>query len=233
MRNLIRTILTGCFIIHAFYVVNAQIACDYNSSNVSFNIGVPASLPANALTRYLLVDHTTNLIAQISTTPSFSGIVQTKVYDVYAYSYVNDNTVTGLTIGGPLSAVTASCGDFSNPLTVKICPPAVGGSCDYTSSSFTLQTQTPPPVGGTTQYILTNLSGSILQVNPTPTFSGLSGSQSYNVYAVSYTGSISNLTVGSDYNTISGTCYDLSNPLLVTVCVCKPICLPVTIARIK
>lgn len=234
MRNLLKKILIGCgcLVISISYTANAQ-TCDYNSSSVTFNIGVPASLPPNSLTSYLLVDHTTNLIAQISPTPSFSGIVQTKVYDVYSYSYVNNNTVTGLTIGGPLSAVTASCGDFSNPLNVKICPPAVGGTCDYTTSSFTLQTQTSPPVDGTTKYILTSLSGTILQVNTTPTFSGLSGSQSYNVYAVSYTGSISNLTVGSSYNNILGACYDLSNPVLVTVCVCKPICLPVTIARIK
>lgn len=235
IRNLLKKVFIGCLFIQASYTVNAQTACDYNSSSVTFNIGVPASLPPNSLTIYLLVDDATNLIAQISATPSFSGIVQTKVYDVYAYSYVNDNTVTGLTVGGSLSAVTASCGDFSSPLTVRICPPPIGGggACDYTTSSFTLQTQTPPPAGGTTRYILTNLSGTILQVSPSPSFSGLSGSQSYNVYAVSYTGSISNLTVGGNYNNISGICYDLSNPVLVTVCVCKPICLPVTIARIK
>jgi hypothetical protein len=233
IHKLLRKILLGCFFVASCYEVNAQTACDYNSSSVTFNIGTPASLPANALTKYLLVDDATNLIAQISNSPSFSGIVQTKVYDVYAFSYVNDNTVTGLVIGGPLSAVTASCGDFSNPLTVKICPPANPGQCDFTTPSFTLQTQTNPPVGGTTQYILTNLSGTILQLASMPTFSGLSGSNSYNVFAVSYTGSISNLSVGSNYNDITGLCYDLSNPFPVTVCVCKPICLPVTVVKIK
>ncbi len=234
IHKLLRNILLGyIFIIVGCYETNAQIACDYNSSSVTFNIGTPASLPANALTKYLLVDHATNLIAQISNSPSFTGIVQTKIYDVYAFSYVNDNTVTGLIIGGPLSAVTATCGDFSNPLTVKICPPVNPSQCDFTTSSFTVQTQGTPPVGGTTKYILTNLGGIILQITSTPTFSGLSGSQSYNVFSVSYTGSITNLTVGSNYNDITGTCYDLSNPLPVTVCVCKPICLPVTIAKKK
>ncbi|GAB2633394.1 hypothetical protein GCM10027035_29130 [Emticicia sediminis] len=233
IHKLLRKILLGCFVVVGCYEVNAQTACDYNSSSVTFNIGTPASLPANALTKYLLVDDATNLIAQISTSPSFSGIVQTKVYDVYAFSYVDDNTVTGLVIGGPLSAVTASCGDFSNPLTVKICPPTNPGQCDFTTPSFTLQTQTNPPVGGTTRYILTSLSGTILQIVSTPTFSGLSGSNSYNVFAVSYTGSISNLSVGNNYNDITGLCYDLSNPLPVTVCVCKPICIPVTVRRIK
>ncbi|AFK04149.1 hypothetical protein Emtol_3016 [Emticicia oligotrophica DSM 17448] len=215
------------------YEVNAQIVCDYSSSSVTFNIGTTASLPQNALTKYLLVDHTTNAIVQISTSPSFSGIVQSKVYDVYAFSYVNDNTVTGLTVGSPLSAVTASCSDFSNPLTVRICPPTNSGQCDFTTSSFTVKTQTTPPTNGTTQYILADLTGTILQINSVPTFSGLSGSNTYNVLAISYTESVSNLIIGGNYNNITGNCFDLSNPLPVSVCVCKPICLSVTTVKIK
>jgi hypothetical protein len=214
-------------------MVNAQV-CDFTSSSVTFNIGTPASLPSNSLTSYLLVDNATSTIVQISSTSSFSGIVQSKLYDVYAYSYVNNNTVTGLVVGGSLNTVTSSCGDFSNPLTVRICPASVtSGTCDYTTSSFTVKTVSTPPAGGTTQYILTNLSGVILQVTSTPTFTGLSGSQSYNVYAVSYTGTVTNLTVGNSVNSISGSCYDLSNALPITVCVCQPICLPVTVTRIK
>ena len=221
-------------LVMAFPLMSKAQVCDYTSSSVTFNIGTPATLPSNSLTSYLLVDNATQTIVQISSTPSFSGIVQSKLYDVYAYSYVNNNTVTGLVVGGALSTITSSCGDFSNPLTVRICPPSGnGGTCDYTTSSITLKTASTPPAGGTTQYILTNLSGLILQVSSTPTFTGLSGSQSYNVYAVSYTGTITNLTVGSSVNSITGTCYDLSNPLPITVCVCQPICLPVTVTRIK
>lgn len=235
MRNLkkiLKKFLLACLLLIGGYQANAQV-CDYNSSNVSFNIGTPATLPANALTSYLLVDHATNIIAQISNTPSFSGIVQAKLYDVYAFSYVNDNTVTGLTVGSSLSAVTASCSDFSNPLTVRICPPSNPGQCDFTTSSFTVKTQTSPPIDGTTRYLLTDLSGTILQINSIPTFSGLSGSNTYNVLAISYTESVSNLTIGSNYNSITGSCFDLSNPLPVSVCVCKPICLSVTTVKIK
>ena len=220
-------------LVMAFPLMSKAQVCDYTSSSVTFNIGTPATLPSNSLTSYLLVDNATQTIVQISSTPSFSGIVQSKLYDVYAYSYVNNNTVTGLVVGGALSTITSSCGDFSNPLTVRICPPSGnGGTCDYTTSSFTVRTVGSPPAG-TTQYILTDLSGVILQVASTPTFTGLSGSKSYNVYAVSYTGTITNLTVGSSVNSITGACYDLSNPLPITVCVCQPICLPVTVTRIK
>nr|WP_299417252.1 hypothetical protein [uncultured Emticicia sp.] len=214
-------------------MVNAQV-CDYTASSVTFNIGTSATLPSNSLTSYLLVDNATKTILQISSTPSFTGIVQSKLYDVYAYSYVNNNTVTGLVVGGALSTITSSCGDFSNSLTVRICPASgTGSTCDYTTSSFTVKTASTPPAGGTTQYILANSSGVILQLTSTPTFTGLSGSQSYNVYAVSYTGTVSNLTVGSSINSISGSCYDLSNALPITVCVCQPICLPVTVTKIK
>jgi hypothetical protein len=214
-------------------MVNAQV-CDYTSSSVTFNIGTSATLPSNSLTSYLLVDNSTKTIIQISSTPTFTGIVQAKLYDVYAYSYVNNNTVTGLVVGGALSTITSSCGDFSNPLTVRICPASgTGSTCDYTTSSFTVKTASTPPAGGTTQYILANSSGVILQLTSTPTFTGLSGSQSYNLYAVSYTGTVSNLTVGSSINSISGSCYDLSNALPITVCVCQPICLPVTVTKIK
>ncbi len=212
---------------------NAQV-CDYNSSSVSFSIGTAGTVPSGALTKYLLVDHATNLIDQISSTTSFSGITQTKVYDIYAFSYTDNNTVVGLVVGGSLASLTASCSDISNPLTVKICPPFIpGSSCDYTTPSITVRTATTPPAGATTQYFLVNAAGIILQIASTPTFSGLSGVQSYNLYAVSYSQPISNLTLGGNYNSITGSCYDLSNPLPIKVCVCKPICLPVTVNKIR
>lgn len=227
-------IMTICMIIATGFVARAQSSCDYNSSDITFNVGTPGTLPNNSLTSYLLVDHTTGIIAKISSTQSFTGISQSKLYDIYAYSYVNDNTVTGLTVGGALTNVSAVCGDLSKPLLVNVCvPSSSSGTCDYTTSSFTLKTTTTPPTGATTEYILTNLSGVILQKSATPTFSGLTGTQSYNVYAVSYTGSISNLSVGSNYSAITGACYDLSNAFPVKVCVCQPICLGVTLTKIK
>jgi hypothetical protein len=233
INKLIQRVVLVC-ILATSLAANAQTACDYNTSSVTFNIGTPGTLPSNSLTAFLLVDHATNLIAHISSTPTFSGITQTKVYDVYAFSYVNDNTVTGLTVGGLLSAVIASCSDISNPLTVRICPPFIPNpNCDYTTPTVTLNTVTTPPAGATTQYFLVNSSGIILQISATPTFVGLSGSQTYNVYAISYTGTISNLILGGNYSLITGACYDLSNPLPITVCVCKPICLPVSINKVR
>lgn len=237
MKNkykIFQKVVAFSIIIASCFVAKAQTSCDYNSSDITFKIGTAGVLPSNSLTSYLLVDHATGIITKISSTQSFTGISQSKLYDIYAYSYVNDNTVTGLVVGGALTNVSATCGDLSNPLLVNICVPSSNtGTCDYTASSFTLNTATTPPVGATTEYILTNLSGVILQKSATPTFSGLTGTQSYNVYAISYTGSVSNLSVGSNYNTITGTCYDLSNAFPVKVCVCQPLCLGVTLTKVK
>ncbi|WP_435355908.1 hypothetical protein [Emticicia sp. SJ17W-69] len=227
-----KVIMFSMVIVYSF-VSKAQTNCDYNSSNITFNIGTAGVLPSNSLTSYLLVDHNTGIINQISSTQGFTGITQSKTYDIYAFSYINDNTVTGLFAGGLLSSLTASCSDLSNPLTVSVCLPSNNGQCDFTTSSFTLNPATPPPTDGTTQYILTNINGTILQIASTPTFSGFSGTQSFNVFAVSYTGNISNLAIGNNYNTITGSCFDLSNPFPVNVCVCKPICLPVVLTKIK
>ncbi len=215
------------------FIGNAQ-TCDYTTSSFTVNVGTPGTLPTNSVTKYLLVDSTTQKLAQISNTTTFTGLVQTKTYQVYAFSYVDDNTVTGLNVGGDFSLVSASCKDFSNPLKVRVCPSTTPTTCDFTTSSFALNTATTPPTNGTTQYLLTDLSGVIMQINnSTPSFTGLTGTKAYNVYALSYTGTVSNLSVGSNFSSITGSCFDFSNPFPVSVCVCTPICLPVTATKIK
>jgi hypothetical protein len=105
MKNLhkkFQKLIVFSIIIAFSLVAKAQTICDYNSSNINFNIGTLGSLPSNSLTAYLLVDHSTGVISQISSTQSFTGIAQSKLYDVYAFSYINDNTITGLTVGGSL-----------------------------------------------------------------------------------------------------------------------------------
>ncbi len=215
------------------YFGNAQ-TCDYTTSSFTVKVGTAGTLPSNSITKYLLVDSTTQKVAQISNTTTFTGLVQTKTYQVYAFSYVDDNTVTGLTVGGDFSGVTASCKDFSNPLKVRVCPSTTPTTCDFTSSAFALKTATTPPTTGTTQYLLTDLNGIVMQINNSaPSFTGLTGTKAYNVYALSYTGTVNNLSVGSNFSNITGSCLDFSNPFPVSVCVCTPICLPVTTTKIK
>ncbi|CAH0997756.1 hypothetical protein EMA8858_03890 [Emticicia aquatica] len=209
--------------------------CDYTSNNVSF--GTLSTEPVGKETRYLLVDSKSTKIVQISTTKTFTGLVGSNTYMIVAFSYENDGTVTGLLVGSLLSEVTASCSDFSRALSVKICSPFVERSqCDYSTTNITLNKATASPVGYITKYLLVNKFGTMVQVNDTPSFTNLSGIQTYNAYSISYSndGSISNLAVGNNLSNVTANCYDWSNPFPVKVCICNPnICLPITIVKTK
>jgi hypothetical protein len=206
--------------------------CDYNTSSVTFT-STPA--PAGKETRYVLANASDGKIIQISNTPTFTGLTGSKTYMVLAYSYEDNGTLVNLTTNNFINQVSAACADWSNALVVKICSPFVdGGNCDYTTSTISLNTATPPPSGATTQYVLVDQSGTITKVSNTPTFTGLSGTNTYNAYSISYTGTVNNLLVGNNFSNVSGSCFDWSSPLSIKVCVCKPnICLPIVITRIK
>ena len=100
------------------------------------------------------------------------------------------------------------------------CPTTLA-TCDYTTASFTL-TSTGGTGGGIVRYILADSVGTILQINSTSSFSGLSGSRTYMAVAVSYDGPTTNLTTGQSLSAVSGTCFNLSNALVVKVCVAPP-----------
>jgi hypothetical protein len=207
--------------------------CDFNSSSFTF---VSGSIPTtvNTETRYVLAAANDGKIVQISNTPTFANLTGTKTYMVLAYSYQNDGTTVNLSVGSFLNQVSSSCGDWSKALSVKVCVPFVETStCDYTSSSVTLNLVGSTPTGATTKYFLINQSGSIVKLSDTPTFTGLSGTNTFNAYSISYTGTVNNLTLGSNISSISGTCLDFSSPLSVKVCVCNPVCIPVSITKIK
>jgi hypothetical protein len=135
-------------------------------------------------------------------------------------------------LSNPIGGVIAN---GTGTVSILDIPPA--SVCDYTGTSFTVKTVTTPNSAATTQYILADASGKILQINNTPTFSGLTGTAgtvtSFSVYAISYTAAVNNLLVGSNVNQLTGSCFGLSKPLNVGVCVCTPICLPVTVTVVK
>jgi hypothetical protein len=204
--------------------------CDFNTS--SFTV-VSAPAPAGVQTRYVLADALDGKIVQIANTPTFSNLVGSKTYMVLAYSYEDNGTLVNLNTGNFLNQVSSSCGDWSKALPLKVCVPFVdNGTCDFTTSSFTLNTA-PAPSGATTKYMLVNQSGTIVKLTDSPTFTGISGINTFNAYAISYSGAINNLSLGSNISAVTGSCLDWSSPLSVKVCVCNPVCIPVSIARIK
>jgi hypothetical protein len=101
--------------------------------------------------------------------------------------------------------------------------PLNAASCDYTTSTVTLMS-TGGSSGSTvsTQYVLADNTGKILQVSPTPTFNGLSGTATYMALALTYDGSATNLSIGSALSAVSASCFDWSNALAFKACVAAP-----------
>jgi hypothetical protein len=205
--------------------------CDYNTSSFT----LVSTMPPNGMqTKYILADAADGKIIQISSTPTFTNLVGSKTYMAVAYSFEDNGTIVNLNVGSFLSQVNATCDDWSNALPLKVCAPFIdNGTCDFTSSSFSLKTIAPTPSGSTTKYLLVNQNGTIVKISDTPNFVGISGINSYNAYALSYTGNINNLSLGSNFSSVNGSCLDWSQPLSLKVCVCEPICILASIVKIK
>ncbi|MFY7988344.1 MAG: Calx-beta domain-containing protein [Flavobacterium sp.] len=205
--------------------------CDFTTSTISFQ---STARPVGKITKYILADVADGRIIQIVDSPTFTALTGTNTYMVLALSYENDNSITNLSANSLLSQVSASCFDWSNALVVRVCVQESSPICDFYGPTITLKTNTAPPTGGTTQFILADTEGNITNVSNTTTFTGLSGNKDLLAYAVSFTGTLSGLTVGSKVANIQGSCFDLSNPLSIRVCICKPdICIPISITKVK
>lgn len=101
--------------------------------------------------------------------------------------------------------------------------PLESTQCDYTTSTVTLKnTGGSSGTGITTQYVLASNQGMILQISSTPSFTGLTGSASYMALALTYQGSISNLSVGQSLSTVSGSCFDWSDAYVFKACITPP-----------
>ncbi|WP_375447224.1 thrombospondin type 3 repeat-containing protein [uncultured Fibrella sp.] len=223
--------------------------CDYTTSTVTLTPSGGTSGTA-VTTRYVLTSNT-GTILQIQPTASFTGLSGTATYMAVALTY--NGPASNLTVGSSLSAVSASCFDWSDALVfracvkadadgdgvsddVDLCPgtlpntvvnaygcPLTLAACDYTTSTVTLAT-----TGGTsgttvtTRYVLASNTGTILQISPTPSFSGLSGTATYMAVALTYEAPVSGLAVGNALSAVAATCFDWSDALVFKACVAAP-----------
>ncbi|MDA8693432.1 T9SS type A sorting domain-containing protein, partial [Saprospiraceae bacterium] len=143
---------------------------------------------------------------------------------VWAISSIG--TVTGIAVGSNINGIQG-CFALSNPIVVE--RNMQGGGMLTTSDGLTSVTicagdGIPNPIdviltgntGSNIAYIVTDAaSGNILAIPPSPPFDlDGAGLGVCNIYAVSFEGMISGLTVGANFNNISG-CFGLSNPIEV------------------
>ncbi len=200
--------------------------------------------------KYVLTD-STGKILQILNTPSVSGLSAGK-YRFYAVNYETASGITGLTANQNISGVTGTCVNISLPLLYKICvgteicnnqldddgdgkidgedPDCAEPACDNTTGTITATIAGQNTGAGFTQkYVLTDSTGKILQILTTPSVSGLSAGK-YRFYAVNYetASGITGLTANQNITAVTGTCVNISLPLLYKICMlpCSVINIP-------
>ncbi|WP_177225963.1 hypothetical protein, partial [Arsenicibacter rosenii] len=188
---------------------------------------------AGITTRYVLASNQ-GTILQVADVPAFTGLSGTATYMAVALTY--EGTVTNLSIGQSLSAVTAGCLDWSEAVVFKTCVD-VPLNCDYRiGQPITLQStggSIGPGIG--TKYVLTNKAGLLVSVSNQPTFTSNGLTEGiYMVYAVTYTedGSMQNLSANgvNTIYTLKADCMHLSAGLTFRICEgCIQACVPVII----
>jgi hypothetical protein len=166
-------------------------------------------------TKYILVNSSTNLIAYLSTTNSFSAVAVGS-YLMYAVNYDPSGTAPTLTVGTNLSAIGGSCVAKSASLAVTVS--AVTSATFQAPASFSFN------INGnnsalTTNYILVNISTNLIAYLSTASSFSNIAEGGYTLYGVNYdpSGTAPTLAVGTNFSVIGGSCVALSSSLSVTI----------------
>lgn len=221
-------------VVNAYGCPTTKTTCDYSTSVVTLNT-TGGSSGTTITTRYILAS-STGMILQVNTIPTFNGLSGTATYMAVAVTF--EGAAANLSAGRALSAVSASCLDWSDALVIKVCVPTPS-TCDYQIG----QTVTLQAAGGSTgttvqtRYVLTDSGGKLVEVAITPSFAtNTLTAGSYSAYALTYINdsSIQNLLANgtNTIDMISANCLALSQPLVFTLCTCDPKCIPIKVDRL-
>lgn len=181
------------------------------ASVVLTNTGQNAS--PGFVTRYVLVDNSTQAIAYANTTPGFSN-VPVGNYSAYAVNYNSAQAAPNLALGTAFAAIGGECVNTSSAFSVIVtsgavaCVPATAGvgTISATASGHTTSS------GFTTRYVLTNAAGVIQSSNTTGAFSSPASIGEYRIYAVNYstTGAQPGFANGINISSVGGDCVAVS-----------------------
>ena len=184
---------------------------------VSAGSSISATVSGNNIssgytTQFILLDNSNVIVSGPQATGTFiaSTVGQFKIVAVN-YSGI----LTGLSTGQNIQNITGACYEISAPKCFNV----QASSCTSSTSivignSLTVtSTGNNTAVGYTTQYVLTD-AGDIVVMGPsstssfTPTTMG-----SYRIYAYNYSGTVSNISVGTNFQTgLTGSCLSKSLP---------------------
>ncbi len=188
------------------------------SGDAAFSLQLNGNEGGNSL--WLITDTDNNLIGWQEENSFDFNDLELGSYRVWHISF--DGTFENLNLGNDIAALRADCNNLSNAVNVTIVEGAnVGGDISYLgSNSLTICPNNldqeflfdlSGSVGGNGVWIVVDDSGVIVRFSNSNSLnlSGISAEE-FGVIYVSYTGGLSGLSEGSNFNNLSG-CFDISN----------------------
>ncbi len=168
---------------------------------------------------YALTDNAGQILA-INSSPNFAAQTEGD-YQAYAINYEAAEGISNYSIGNNISSVTGDC-IYTSSVAFTVC------SCSFKAQEPIIVNAVGGSIGDgdmTIRYILTDDSGAMLGISPDPAFAGQAGG-SYLIYSLAYKTAqgISNLSIGNNISSVTGSCFDLSSSLSIGVCGTIPTC---------
>jgi len=182
----------------------------YQTENVAFSIGASGdNQDSDYTTKYLLTDYN-DIILEVSDDVFFNG-QESGLYKVLSVNYENGSLYDPIEMGQSIVDIQGSCLDISNTLSINIC----SDNCDIFDGKYNFSSN-----GGNsdfdTRFILVDDNLAIIDISLTPDFANIPTGD-FLIFSVNYSDGI-NLTNGLSLDQISGSCFDVSNPLALKSC---------------
>jgi len=182
----------------------------YQTENAAFSIGSTGdNQDSDYTTKYLLTDYN-DIILEISDDVFFTG-QESGLYKVLSVNYENGSLYDPIEIGQSIVDIQGSCLDISNTLSINIC----SDNCDIFDGIYNFSSNGENS-DFDTRFILVDENFTIIDISLTPDFVNIPTGD-FLIFAVNYSDGI-NLTNGLSLDQISGSCFDISNPLALKSC---------------
>lgn len=161
---------------------------------------------------YILTDYSGEIL-QISDKTEFV-IPEHGLFKVFSINYQILGGIYNVIVGRNYNDITGGCFEIGSPLEVMVCS-ALGSGCDIFDGHFSFNSEDANPALFTV-YVLTNLEEEILQVGTVTQFDNIPVGE-YLIFPINYV-SIDGLKVGNHIKDITGSCFDIGNPLMLGSC---------------
>lgn len=174
-------------------------ASDYNTANDYSN-------------QYVLTDYTGTILQ--STDKTEFVIPEKGLYKIYGINYRKADGIYDINIGQSYKNIKGGCIEIGDPLEVLACN-STENICDIFDGNFSFNSTGANPALFTV-FILTNLDKEIIMTNTTPEFNNIPVGD-FLIFPVNYV-ELNGLVHGNSIDELTGNCYDIGNPLMLSSC---------------